>query len=316
MGSQAAAKSYCCQSQFHLLVLFLCLPHAWSLSELFWPVISKEGLPTGQMPLFTAREGSVALSQRGRSPVTVETIGGVEGCTYLHGVLSKEECEAFIEMSETMGYTDFDQDKNTHGALSWIMRHKGGLLEEIFERCRPFLPGEVVSRDPERNPAPEKLIGLNARLRFYRYQPNACDIFRPHRDDSFPGQGLDSTGKAFLWDVFEDERASCLTWLLYLNDDFEGGHTTFFPDGGGAIKVKPVQGSVLVFPQSRTLGDVQKGDEALYEAHFMRAPLHEGSQVTDLRDGSARPKYVVRSDVLYKPAQAAVEEEVSSAKEQ
>ena len=35
-----------------------------------------------------------------------------------------------------------------------------------------------------------------------------------------------------------------LAFLFYLNDDFEGGETTFLPD----IKVKPKKGSVVVFP--------------------------------------------------------------------
>jgi len=35
-----------------------------------------------------------------------------------------------------------------------------------------------------------------------------------------------------------------ITFLYYLNDDFEGGETVFYPD----CKVKPKKGSVLVFP--------------------------------------------------------------------
>jgi len=62
------------------------------------------------------------------------------------------------------------------------------------------------------------------------------------------------------WDNFGGERNSLLTYLLYLNDDFDGGETTFLPDmkdnpeagqdPGRRVPVRPRQGSVLIFPQT------------------------------------------------------------------
>lgn len=76
---------------------------------------------------------------------------------------------------------------------------------------------------------------------------------------------------------------SRLTFLIYLNDDFEGGETTFFlpnkkssSNGLTSYKVRPMKGSVLVFPQ---------GNEA--------SLLHEGTATTK------GTKWVVRTDVLY-----------------
>jgi hypothetical protein len=48
------------------------------------------------------------------------------------------------------------------------------------------------------------------------------------------------------------DRKSQLTFLLYLNDDFEGGHTSFFEAAGGAAgekicAVKVPQGGALCF---------------------------------------------------------------------
>jgi len=75
---------------------------------------------------------------------------------------------------------------------------------------------------------------------------------------------------------------SRLTFLLYLNEDFDGGETTFLvpekDDEGtlNAFPVKPVRGGILVFPHGTC-----------------SAPLHEGSPVLK------RCKYVVRSEVEY-----------------
>lgn len=85
-----------------------------------------------------------------------------------------------------------------------------------------------------------------------------------------------------MHDIYGD-RWSILTWVLYLNDDFEGGGTRFMlPDGMlGQHKVREIpatRGSVLCFFH---------GDHPL-------SPLHEGGLVT------SGTKYIIRSDVLYK----------------
>lgn len=78
------------------------------------------------------------------------------------------------------------------------------------------------------------------------------------------------------------KQSSLFTFLIYLNDDFEGGETTFFlpsvKEGTmNAYPMKPVMGSVAVFPHGETNG----------------ALLHEG---TGVRKGA---KYVIRTDVEY-----------------
>jgi len=82
-------------------------------------------------------------------------------------------------------------------------------------------------------------------------------------------------------DVESATRLSFMTFLMYLNDGFEGGETTFYlpaPVGGlHPVPVEPVQGSVLCF----------------WHGQHPRSPMHEGSAV---RRGT---KYVARSDVLY-----------------
>lgn len=103
-----------------------------------------------------------------------------------------------------------------------------------------------------------------------------------------------------LWDDCppDQEIISRLTVLMYLTDDFVGGETKFYQPvseaastGGDATpviaSVRPVAGSVLVFPQA-------VGEEAVeYARHHW--PLHEGAPVVS----GKRPKYVIRSDVLF-----------------
>jgi hypothetical protein len=61
-------------------------------------------------------------------------------------------------------------------------------------------------------------------------QTSRPQTFRKHMDDSFPSQGLEVTdGNTFVWDDSEGTHASMLTFLLYLTDDFKGGHTVFHP---------------------------------------------------------------------------------------
>ena len=145
------------------------------------------------------------------------------------------------------------------------------LLDAVYDRVKSFLPqfigepGNVVA-------------GLNARWRIYRYTPGS--IYRPHIDGAWPGSKMTSDGK-YLYDGFGD-RWSKLTFLIRLNDNFEGGETTYFTPARDlgfldATPVCPRLGDCLVFPHGACEGSI----------------LHEGSPVLE---GS---KYVIRTEVLY-----------------
>ena len=94
--------------------------------------------------------------------------------------------------------------------------------------------------------------GLNERWRIYRYRPG--QRFAGHVDGSFRR---------------ENGEKSLLTLLLYLNEEFEGGETTF-----DELVVTPARGMALVF------------------RHDL---FHAGES---LRSGT---KYVLRSDVMFGP---------------
>lgn len=130
---------------------------------------------------------------------------------------------------------------------------------------------------------------------------------------SWDDDGAERAGAPFLhWDASHQypsesgEVVSRLTVLIYLNDDFGGGHTKFYEplseravggsdDEHGEViaSVKPRAGSMLIFPQAVS-------EEAVERARSTW-PLHEGSPVaaTTPSGAASRAKYVIRTDVLF-----------------
>lgn len=111
-----------------------------------------------------------------------------------------------------------------------------------------------------------QLVGLNSRFRGCRY--SGGQQFTRHRDGAHSEP---------------DGAKSFLTLMLYLNDhsEFEGGHTRFYEDRWTqeiARSVPPAAGTGIVF------------DHTLW---------HDGQAVTRGK------KYVLRTDVMYRPEQGA-----------
>lgn len=105
-------------------------------------------------------------------------------------------------------------------------------------------------------------------------------MYRPHVDGAWPGSGI--VNNKYEYNAYGD-RLSRLTFIVYLNEDFEGGATTFFSPSTQfgsleTIAVRPRIGCVLCFPHGENLGAI----------------VHEGSATT------TGVKYIIRSDVLYK----------------
>ena len=126
----------------------------------------------------------------------------------------------------------------------------------------------------------QTVAGINKRFRIYKY--NKGNVYRPHVDGAWPGSGI--VNGEYVYNMYQD-RLSRLTFVLYLNEDFEGGATTFFAPGAEfgsleTIGVRPRIGSALCFPHGDTAGSL----------------VHEGSATT------SGTKYIIRTDVLYKYA--------------
>jgi prolyl 4-hydroxylase len=123
----------------------------------------------------------------------------------------------------------------------------------LLDRIRDHAPKQIFGMS---------LVGINERFRCYRYKPGMR--FAPHRDG------------AFVRDIYEQ---SCYSFLIYLNEEFDGGNTTFFTSYSSepAVSVRPQTGMGLLF-QHRI--------------------VHEGSVVT------SGVKYVARTDLMHRKKSA------------
>lgn len=166
------------------------------------------------------------------------------------GFLSEAECANYIERAEAIGFVDAPIDTGFEQIIvkevrnnTRVMLDDTVLAANLWAQAREFVP-DVFNRS--------EVVGLNERFRFYRYEPG--QRFNWHADGIFRRPN--------------GERSQ-LTFMIYLNDDFEGGQTRF-----ENVTVKPEQGMALCF------------------AHYLR---HEGGEVVRGR------KYVLRTDVMYGP---------------
>lgn len=162
---------------------------------------------------------------------------------------TRQECLDALVRSEGLGY-ELAKINSASGSRvrtdvrnnSRAFYHSEELAAALWQKLQPFGPPQLGHSTP---------IGLNELFRFYRYQRG--HRFRGHYDESY---------------VRNEHEASYFTFMVYLNDNFQGGDTTF-----RGLRVQPRQGMALV---------------------FLHSLFHEGSEVTQ------GVKYVLRSDVMYR----------------
>jgi len=187
----------------------------------------------------------------------IETVDG-DKIFLIRDYFTPDECAEAIAMAEEAGFTDAPITTGGGQVIHKEMRNNDRVMLErpayaewLWQRAKPFVP----ERDRVWS-----ALGLNERLRFYRYDPG--QKFSQHFDGYFRRNACE---------------ISRLTFMVYLNDDFEGGETVFY--GGWRtfceerFRVRPTRGTALL---------------------FVHAQLHEGAEVKTGR------KYVLRSDVMYR----------------
>jgi len=170
----------------------------------------------------------------------------------VHEFLSESECKQFIGVAERLGFADApittfngpvirkDVRNNTR-----VIKDDPALASDLWRRAEPWIVTPWLGRCA---------TGLNERFRFYRYE--AGQAFAPHYDGAFQR---------------ENGERSEFTFLIYLNDDFTGGHTGFLDPI--EFNVQPRTGTLLL---------------------FYHPQLHEGAVI------ESGTKFVLRSDVMYR----------------
>ena len=166
----------------------------------------------------------------------------------LENCLTSEACCALIQLSEARGYEEAAVSFPEGAQMMKGLRNNYRLkfddktyAQTLSTKLQPFLPRI------ERDWLP---VQLNESFRFYRYDQN--QRFKRHIDGRVEAHGLQSR----------------LTFMVYLNADFQGGETKF-----DDVMITPKTGTALLF---------------VHEQKHESLPIISGT------------KYVLRSDVLYK----------------
>ncbi len=170
----------------------------------------------------------------------------------IENFLSEQECNDLIELSENIGYTEAEVSLNSGATMMKNIRNNYRILyqneilaQKYWEILKNFSPLFIEDMH---------VIGLNEQFRFYKYELN--QRFKRHIDGRFQRN---------------DTEESRITFMIYLNDDFEGGETAF-----DNLKIIPKKGNALC---------------------FVHEQKHEGCPVV------SGVKYVLRSDVMFKKFQ-------------
>lgn len=163
--------------------------------------------------------------------------------------LTSSECEELILFSEQKGYKLAEVSLPSGSKIITGIRNNYRLIYEDLDLASKYW--SVLKQY-----CPEKIDdaianGLNEQFRFYKYESN--QRFKRHIDGRYKRS---------------ENEESRITFMIYLNDDFEGGETKF-----DEVTVSPKTGTVLCF---------------IHEQKHEGCPVPEGT------------KYVLRSDVMYK----------------
>jgi len=174
--------------------------------------------------------------------------------------ITSEQCKQFIAKSETTGFDEAAINVGGHQEVFKQVRNNERILfddlalaESLFIQLKPYIPEQIEDW---------RVSGLNERFRFYRY--DKYQFFRWHKDGVYKRS---------------EHEESKLTFMIYLNDEFDGGSTDF-------KCTEKVEGSKS-YEEYRVW---PKSGMALLFYHKL---LHQGAPITHGR------KYILRTDVMY-----------------
>lgn len=249
----------------------------------FYVVAREAGAENPSLPTWANQGANPARLAEEYPADTVERIDlpSVPGAYQLLNVLAPAECKRLIELSEGLGYhpdaaVSLPREIRHNDNVVWVTDEQTDAI--LWQRVAPLAAQQLDLFDGKRP------LGLNARFRFYRYGRD--DFFSFHSDGAWPGSRV--VDGRLIVNAYPD-RFSLMTFLILLNDDFEGGATRFLVDAndrsgparGGRraseVDVRTPAGGVLCFPHG------------LHPLHC----VHSGEPVT------RGTKYIIRTDMLF-----------------
>ena len=195
----------------------------------------------------------------------------------LRNVLSELECDGYMAAAEKLGMSSVQSAgyERRVRVCHRVTASSDELASQLFGRIAPFLhPIDLSSTDVGTRPpgVPKHRArtvwrphGLNELFRICKYETGGH--FAPHLDGGHTRSGSDS---------------SMQTFMLYLNDGFEGGNTRFFDESQRAYQPHDATKVVATYLPRR-------GDALVFASELM----HDGEA---LRSGR---KWILRSEVMY-----------------
>ena len=247
----------------------------------FFVVAREPGAQNPAIPTWASRVDNAFSLKQGASTVSRIDHPNVPGAYQLLNVLDEEEVQQFITLSESLGYL-----KDAAVSLPRNVRHNDNITIVVDDATERLLWSRIADA-VNQNLAifdGKKPVGINTRFRFYRYQED--DFFKFHVDGDWPGSKV--IGDELITNAYDD-RYSKMTFLILLNDDFEGGETRFLVNQGNPntpvrngdptkeVDVRTPAGGVLLFPHGRH-------------------PLSYIHSSTAITKGT---KYIIRTDLLF-----------------
>ncbi len=179
-------------------------------------------------------------------------VGG--NCFIFKSAFEGSECDAFLSpiLSCFVSANDMYPDSYRNNERYW--EDNDVLADSLFKKTKQLCGG-----NNEIKKSVEGFCSLNSRLRFCKYSTG--QVFNVHRDGVYHKS---------------DNEKSSMTFLLYLNDDYEGGETKFYKNKCDKIPSYTYK--------------AKKGDLLIFNHDIW----HEGSAV------QSGEKYILRSDLIFK----------------
>lgn len=202
-----------------------------------------------------------------------------ERAIVLHNVLSPQECLEISSLVERIEMHDANQDHRYRNNMRCEI-NSIPLSQVLFQRVFPFIEHEKVVSDANKDDFVQgelmkgywKITGLNDHFRLCFYLAENNGHFGPHYDGEYAAQDV----------------CSIKTFMLYLNDDYEGGYTNFLREHG--LYFDEARKIYCSPPEHVVAGLKAKQGDCLIFDHKI---LHEGSQVLSGK------KFIFRTEIMY-----------------